>query len=68
MGALTQQERDGLEDIFLSLSRTNKKMLISENISIKTIKVIKMAKIGLKEVKKARFIEFLLKKKKILSK
>jgi len=68
MGALTKQERDGLEDIFLSLGGTNDKILISKNISLSTIKLIKVAKIGLKEVKKSRFIEFFLKKKKNLSK
>jgi len=68
MGALTKQERDGLEDIFLSLGGSNDKILISKNISISTIKLIKVAKIGLNEVKKSRFIEFFLKKKKNLSK
>jgi hypothetical protein len=68
MGVLTQQERDGLEDIFISLGHTKKSFLISENIGIGTTKLLKVAKIGLKEVKNARFVKFLLKKKKNLSK
>ncbi len=68
MGALTKQERDGLEDVFLSLGRTNEKIFISKNLSISAIKFIKVAKIGLKEIKELKFIEFLLKKKKFLSK
>ena len=68
MGALTKQERDSLEEIFLSLGKTNNNLLVSKNISLSTIKLIKVAKIGLKEIKISRFIEFLLKKKKNLSK
>ena len=68
MGALTKQERDSLEEIFLSLGKTNEHLLVSKNISLSTIKLIKVAKIGLKEIKISKFIEFLLKKKKNLSK
>ena len=77
MGTLTKQERDGLEDIFLSIhaNNTNYKklkdisnLLLSKNIGLITSKVLKMAKQGLKESKISKFIALFLKKKKNLSK
>lgn len=77
MSALTKQERDGLEDIFLSISTDNSKyekmkefssLLMSKNISLNTSKFLKMAKIGLKESKLSQFITLFIKKKKNLSK
>ncbi|WP_373036606.1 hypothetical protein [Sulfurimonas sp.] len=77
MSALTKQERDGLEDIFLSISTDNTKyekmkefssLLMSKNISLNTSKFLKMAKIGLKESKLSQFITLFIKKKKNLSK
>lgn len=77
MSALTKQERDGLEDIFLSISTDHSKyekmkefssLLMSKNISLNTSKFLKMAKIGLKESKFSQFITLFIKKKKNLSK
>jgi len=77
MSALTKQERDGLEDIFLSISTDNSKyekmkefssLLMSRNISLNTSKFLKMAKTGLKESKLSQFITLFIKKKKNLSK
>jgi hypothetical protein len=77
MGALTKQERDGLEDIFLSIHTTGRKetklrefssLIMSKNLSFSTSKFLKMAKIGLKESKLSQFITLFTKKKKNLSK
>lgn len=77
VNALTKQERDGLEDIFLSIQTNSNKYvkikeissyLISKNISSNTIKFLKMAKIGLNESKILQFIKVFTKKKKFLSK
>ena len=77
MSALTQQERDGLEEIFLSIDTRNKKrtklkeissLIISKNISLNTIEFLKVAKLGLKESKLSQFITLFVKKKKNLSK
>ena len=60
MGALTKQERDGLEDIFLSIHTARNKetkirdfssLIMSKNLSLSASKFLKMAKIGLKESK-----------------
>jgi hypothetical protein len=77
MSALTKQERDGLEDIFMSISTSNNKysklkqfspLIISKNISLYTSKFLKMAKLGLNESKLSQFITLFSKKKKNLSK
>ncbi len=77
MSTLTKQERDGLEEIFLSIHTNGNKytklkeissLIMSKNISLKTSKFIKMAKIGLKESKLSQFITLFIKKKKNLSK
>ena len=77
MNTLTQQERDGLEDIFLSIHTNGNKpiklkkissYLMSRNISINTTKFLKMAKIGLDESKISQFIKLFTQKKKNLSK
>ena len=77
MSALTKQERDGLEDIFLSISKSGNKysrlrefrpLILSKNISLRTSKFLKMARIGLKETKLSQFMALLSKKKKNLSK
>lgn len=77
MSALTKQERDGLEDIFLSIGKSSNKysklkefssLIMSKNISLNTSKFLKMAKIGLKESKLPQFITLFTKKKKNLSK
>ena len=77
MSALTKQERDGLEEIFLSLSKNGNKyskikdfssLILSNNIGLSTSKFLKMAKTGLKESKLSQFITNFTKKKKNLSK
>jgi len=77
MSALTKQERDGLEDIFLSIGNNSNKysrlkgfssLILSKNISLNTSKFLKMAKVGLKESKLSQFITLFSKKKKNLSK
>ncbi len=77
MGALTQQERDGLEDVFLSInsnSSSYKKvkelspLIITNRISTVVAKLLKRAKFGLKKTKTSQFVSFFDKKKKYLSK
>jgi len=77
MSTLTKQERDGLEDIFLSIQTNGNKYTklrnislfsVSKNISLNTIKFLKVANIGLKESKLSQFIAIFSKKKKNLSK
>lgn len=77
MGTLTKQERDGLEDIFLSIQTDGQKykkikdlssLLVSTTISFNASKFLKVAKLGLKESKLSQFITLFIKKKKNLSK
>jgi len=77
VSTLTKQERDGLEEVFLSIHTNNTKytklkdissLLISNNISFKTSNFLKVAKSGLIESKLSRFITLFIKKKKNLSK
>ena len=77
MGALTKQERDSLEDIFLSIGKSDDKYSrfkqytsknISKNISLNASRLLRMAKIGIKESKLSQFITLFSKKKKKLSK
>jgi len=76
MGALTQDERDGLDDVFLSIHNASKlekikniSTLIFSNFTSQNItKGLKQAKYGLKETKISHFILNLAKKKKNLSK
>ncbi|MEA1893222.1 MAG: hypothetical protein U9N33_11010 [Campylobacterota bacterium] len=77
MGTLTKQERDSLEDIFLSINTDGSKyvklkeissLVISKSISSNTSKLLKRAKIGIKESKLSQFIAVFIKKKKNLSK
>jgi len=77
MSALTKNERDGLEDVFLSIhSQADKYRKIKELsafIKIKNKKInppylLRRAKNGLKETKILHFLEQLTKKKKKLSK
>nr|WP_321266349.1 hypothetical protein [uncultured Sulfurimonas sp.] len=77
MSALTKQERDSLDELFLSLGKNNDKysklkeissLILSKNISLNTYRFLKMAKIGLKESKLSQFITLFSKKKKNLSK
>jgi hypothetical protein len=77
MGALTKQERDALEEVFLSIhtksSRYEKikelsSFVITADISIALSKLLKRAKFGLKKRKTSQFFSFFDKKKKFLSK
>ena len=77
MGALTKNERDGLEDVFLSIhSQENKydkmkylaTLLMSHDAAKNFSKLCNRAKLGLKETKLSHFIHQYTKKKKNLSK
>jgi hypothetical protein len=77
MGTLTKNERDGLEDVFLSI-HTNKKryekmkevssLIVSHSNGYNMLKLLIQAKNSLKETKISHFVAFLGKKKKKLSK
>ena len=77
MSILTKTERDGLEDVFLSIhSNTDKykkfrdfsSIIIGTDISTVLSKLLKHTKIGLKRSKSSTIITFFTKKKKYLSK
>ena len=77
MSALTKKERDGLDDVFLSIhSHVDKYQKIKElssfiihhNSPIFFIKLLKQANYGLKKAKILRFLTKIPKKKKNLSK
>jgi hypothetical protein len=76
MGVLTKNERDGLEDVFLSIQTTEKyekikdfsSLIFSKEQRVDLKKLVKVAKIGLKETKLSHFLLIFAKKKKNLSK
>ena len=77
MSALTKKERDGLEDVFLSIhSHTDKyqkikevsSLIMNDNHTINFSNLLKQAKYGLKNTKISHFLVYLSKKKKNLSK
>ncbi|CAI6149515.1 MAG: hypothetical protein SPLUMA1_SPLUMAMAG1_00876 [uncultured Sulfurimonas sp.] len=77
MSALTTNERDGLDEVFLSIhTHTDKykkikeisSLLISSKPKFNITRLIKVAKYGLKETKTTQFLLNLTKKKKNLSK
>jgi hypothetical protein len=77
MSALTKNERDGLEDVFLSIHSHSDKyqrmkelssFIIHHNPPIFFVKLLKQAKDGLKEAKISHFLAKIGKKKKNLSK
>lgn len=77
MSALTNKERDGLEDVFLSIHSHSDKyqkikeissLIMSKNHTVDYSNLLKQAKIGLKKTKISHFIVYLSKKKKNLSK
>ena len=77
MSALTKNERDGLDDVFLSIHTHTDKyqriknlatLIFSHQTSFNMRRLIKVAKYGLKETKLSRFISKLSEKKKNLSK
>ena len=77
MGTLTKKERDGLEDVFLSIhATTNRYEHIKRYLSIGILKpkkinfkkLFKVAKYGVKETKFQKKLLAFTKKKKNLSK
>lgn len=77
MGALTKQERDALEEVFLAIQTQEKRydkikvlspFIVTADISIVLAKLLKRAKLGLKKQKIAPFLSIFDKKKKSLSK
>ncbi|SFV69270.1 hypothetical protein MNB_SM-4-816 [hydrothermal vent metagenome] len=77
MSALTTNERDGLDEVFLSIhTHTNKykkikeisSLLMSNKPTFDMTRLIKVAKYGLKETKTPQFFLNFTKKKKNLSK
>jgi len=77
MSTLTTNERDGLEDVFLSIHSHNEKyqklkhlssLLLLSKSEFKVSKLLTQAKDGLKETKFSLFLTKLGKKKKNLSK
>jgi len=77
MSALTQNERDGLDDVFLSIHANKDKLqkikdissiILSNGNKFAIPKLFKQAKYGMKATKFSHFIPFLSKKKKNLSK
>jgi len=77
MSALTKNERDGLDDVFLSISSGNEKyqrikdlstLLLSGKSELRVSKLLTQARSGLKETKLSQFLAQLSKKKKNLSK
>ena len=77
MSALTKNERDGLDDVFLSIHTHEDKyekmkalalLLLSHETKINVKNLLKQAKHGLKETKFSQFLYNISKKKKNLSK
>jgi len=77
MSALTKNERDGLEEVFLSIHanqdrykklREISSLIMSHGTTINFVNLLKQAKYGLKETKLSHFLLNLTKKKKNLSK
>jgi hypothetical protein len=77
MSTLTKNEREGLDDVFLSIHSDKNRyeklkqlssLIMSHETSINCLKLVKQAKIGLKEAKLSHYLLNLSKKKKNLSK
>ena len=77
MSALTKNEREGLDDVFLSIHSHQEKyrrikeissLIMSKKSSLTIPKLMKVAKIGLNDAKLSHLLAFLSKKKKNLSK
>jgi len=77
MSALTKKEREGLEDVFLSIhSHTDKyqkikevsSLIMKKNHTVNFSNLLKQAQNGLKKTKISHFLVYLSKKKKNLSK
>jgi len=77
MNVLTTSEREGLEDVFLSIHSGNNKykkiksistLILNHKLSFSTTSLFKRAKFGLNEFKLSHFLSNISKKKKFLSK
>jgi hypothetical protein len=77
MSTLTKNEREGLDDVFLSIHSDKNRyeklkqlssLIMSHETTINCLKLVKQAKIGLKETKISHYLLNLSKKKKNLSK
>lgn len=77
MSTLTKNERDGLEEVFLSIHTKQNKfqkmkelsaLIMSRKNTFSMAKLLKVAKYGIKEGKFSQFYAFLDQKKKNLSK
>ena len=77
MSALTKNERDGLEDVFMSIHTNQDRyqkfkdlatLLLSKESKYQIKKFIKVAKYGLKEARISQYFTKTSKKKKNLSK
>jgi len=77
MSALTKKERDGLEDVFLSIHSHSDKyqkikeissLIMNHDTTVNFSNLLKLAKYGLKETKISHYLVNLSKKKKNLSK
>jgi hypothetical protein len=77
MSTLTKNEREGLEDVFLSIHTNKNKyiklkqissLIMSHSTTINVLELLKEAKQGLKEAKISHFVSNLSQKKKNLSK
>ena len=77
MSALSKSERDGLEDVFLSIHSNQDKykkikdlsaLIISKGNNFSIPKLLKQAKYGLKETKFTHLMTYFDKKKRNLSK
>jgi len=77
MGVLTKNERDGLEDVFLSIHTSTNKykkikdlsaLIMTHETTLNFKQLLKQAKYGLKETKISQFLLKYSKKKKNLSK
>jgi len=77
MSTLTKKERDGLEDVFLSIHDNQKRyekikhlssLIISSTPRLNAKELLEKAKLGIKSRKISHYLSYLLQKKKNLSK
>jgi len=77
MSALTKNEREGLEDVFLSIHSESSKyqkikeisaLIMTHETTIDFVNLLKRAKVGLEETKFSHYLANYVEKKKNLSK
>ena len=77
MSALTKKERDGLDDVFMSIHSNGDKyrklkdissLIMTKEYKFSMHSLLKQAKHGLKETNFSHFLAYIAKKKKFLSK